>query len=101
MHERSFERGAVVYDWRHYITLVERKPRALRNGASFDGLPAALQQLRFLPIKQGITRRTAAGKRRVADQCQFSANSVRIAAEDSVQRRRGEHRFAPGLDFGC
>ena len=24
-----------VYDWRHYIDLVERKPGALRNGAPF------------------------------------------------------------------
>ncbi len=23
------------YDWRHYVTLVERKPGALRNGAQF------------------------------------------------------------------
>ena len=46
LHERSFERGEVRYDWRHYIPLVERKPGALRNGAPFDGLPAPLQQLR-------------------------------------------------------
>jgi hypothetical protein len=46
LHERSFERGEVRYDWRHYIPLIERKPGALRNGAPFDGLPAPLQQLR-------------------------------------------------------
>ncbi|WP_232356182.1 hypothetical protein, partial [Burkholderia vietnamiensis] len=34
-HERSFERHMTFYDWRHYITLVERKPGALRNGAPF------------------------------------------------------------------
>ncbi len=45
-HERSFERGEVRYDWRHYLPLVERKPGALRNGAPFEGLPAPLQRLR-------------------------------------------------------
>jgi len=32
-HARSFERHQTIYDWRHYIELVERKPGALRNGA--------------------------------------------------------------------
>ena len=52
VHARSFERGAVVYDWQHYITLVGRKPGALRNGAPFDGLPVPLQQLRFWLMKR-------------------------------------------------
>ena len=52
IHVRSFERGDVIYDWRHYIPLVERKPGALRNGAPFDGLPPALQQLRSALIKR-------------------------------------------------
>lgn len=51
-HARSFERGEVIYDWQHYIPLVERKPGALRNGAPFDGLPPALQQLRSALIKR-------------------------------------------------
>lgn len=44
-HERSFERHMTFYDWRHYITLVERKPGALRNGAPFVTMPQPLQQL--------------------------------------------------------
>ena len=44
-HARAGERGHVVYDWRHYIPLVERKPGALRNGAPFAGLPEALRRL--------------------------------------------------------
>ena len=51
-HVRSFERSEVIYDWRHYVPLVERKPGALRNGAPFDGLPPALQQLRSALIKR-------------------------------------------------
>ena len=44
-HERSFERHMTFYDWRHYITLVERKPGALRNGAPFITMPQPLQLL--------------------------------------------------------
>lgn len=45
-HVRCFERGEVIYDWRHYLPLITRKPGALRNGAPFEGLPEPLQQLR-------------------------------------------------------
>jgi hypothetical protein len=51
-HRRSFERGEVIYDWQHYIPLIERKPGALRNGAPFDGLPSTLQRLRSSLIKR-------------------------------------------------
>jgi hypothetical protein len=44
-HERSFERYMTFYDWRHYITLAERKPGALRNGAPFITMPQPLQLL--------------------------------------------------------
>jgi hypothetical protein len=30
---RSFERDQIFYDWQHYISLIERKPGTLRNGA--------------------------------------------------------------------
>ena len=44
--ERSHDRpGRTIYDWRHYLAVIQRKPGALRNGAPFaelpDGLPAA------------------------------------------------------------
>jgi len=44
-HARSHERDQVIYDWQHYIPLVERKPGALRNGAPFAQMPAAFRQL--------------------------------------------------------
>ena len=31
----------VLYDWRHYLAVLQRKPGALRNGAPFAELPAA------------------------------------------------------------
>lgn len=45
-HARLSDRGRTVYDWQHYIPLVQRKPGALRNGAPFVDLPEPLQQLR-------------------------------------------------------
>ena len=45
-HARAVDRDQVVYDWQHYLPLVERKPGALRNGAPFADLPDSLQQLR-------------------------------------------------------
>jgi len=42
---RSFERGQTLYDWRHYVSLLERKPGALRNGAPFKTMPEPLQHL--------------------------------------------------------
>ena len=42
---RSFERDQTLYDWMHYIALVERKPGALRNGAPFKTMPEPLQEL--------------------------------------------------------
>jgi hypothetical protein len=45
-HRRMLDRDHVVYDWRHYVPLIERKPGALRNGAPFADLPESLQKLR-------------------------------------------------------
>ena len=47
-HQRSFERGATIYDPWHYVPVLARKPGALRNGAPFKDwvLPAALERVR-------------------------------------------------------
>ena len=34
-----------IYDWRHYLAVVQRKPGALRNGAPFIELPSAFRHL--------------------------------------------------------
>ena len=44
-HVRASDRDHVVYNWQHYLPLIERKPGALRNGAPFADLPAPLQRL--------------------------------------------------------
>ncbi|WP_431311665.1 Mu transposase domain-containing protein, partial [Neomesorhizobium albiziae] len=49
-HRRIIDRshrhsGQTVYDWRHYLAVIQRKPGALRNGAPFKELPGAFKQL--------------------------------------------------------
>jgi transposase len=49
-HARVIQRGhhlppRTIYDWRHYLAVIQRKPGALRNGAPFAELPLAFKQL--------------------------------------------------------
>ena len=49
-HVRIIERshhtsGRTIYDWRHYLAVIQRKPGALRNGAPFAEMPDAFRQL--------------------------------------------------------
>ena len=49
-HARVIQRShklppQTIYDWRHYLAVVQRKPGALRNGAPFLELPPAFRQL--------------------------------------------------------
>src|SRR3546814_4417953 len=63
-HQRIINRshdgpGHTVYDWRHYLAVVQRKPGALRNGAPFLELPDAFQRLqRHLLRNPGGDRRS-------------------------------------------
>ncbi|QDL90840.1 IS21 family transposase [Paroceanicella profunda] len=49
-HQRIIERshrqpGRVIYDWRHYLAVIQRKPGALRNGAPFVEMPRGFREL--------------------------------------------------------
>ncbi len=49
-HARVVERshdvpGRTIYDWRHYLAVIQRKPGALRNGAPFAEMPEAFRML--------------------------------------------------------
>src|SRR6478752_1860571 len=50
--ERSHGQGRTVYDWRHYLAVVQRKPGALRNGAPFAEMPDAFRQLQGHLLKR-------------------------------------------------
>jgi hypothetical protein len=56
-HERLIQRShhlppRTVYDWRHYLAVLQRKPGALRNGAPFTELPLAFRQLQDLMLRR-------------------------------------------------
>jgi transposase len=65
-HSRIIDRshhtgGRTVYDWRHYLAVIQRKPGALRNGAPFADMPDAFRQL------QGQLLRRPGGDREMAE----------------------------------
>jgi transposase len=56
-HPRRIDRshhepGRTVYDWRHYLAVLQRKPGALRNGAPFAELPEAFKRLQQHLLKR-------------------------------------------------
>jgi transposase len=56
-HERLILRShhlptRTIYDWRHYLAVIQRKPGALRNGAPFAELPTAFRQLQELMLRR-------------------------------------------------
>lgn len=48
-HDRP---GRTIYDWRHYLSVIQRKPGALRNGAPFAEFPPAFKQLQAVLLKR-------------------------------------------------
>ena len=65
-HPRVIQRShqlppRTIYDWRHYLAVLQRKPGALRNGAPFLELPPAFRQL------QGQMIRKPGGDREMVD----------------------------------
>jgi hypothetical protein len=56
-HARLIDRshnkpGRTIYDWRHYLAVVQRKPGALRNGAPFLEMPEAFRELQGHLLKR-------------------------------------------------
>ena len=45
------QRGKTIYDWRHYLSVLQRKPGALRNGAPFLELPDSFRKLQKQLLK--------------------------------------------------
>jgi len=44
--------GRTLYDWRHYLSVLQRKPGALRNGAPFTELPDSFKRLQAVLLKR-------------------------------------------------
>ena len=95
-HARVMQRShhlpaKTIYDWRHYLAVVRRKPGALRNGAPFLELPNAFRQL------QDHMLRKAGGDREMVDILalvlqhdeQAVLTAVEMALEGGVRRHIG------------
>ena len=59
--DRSHNPGKTVYNWRHYLAVVQRKPGALRNGAPFAEMPEGFRRL------QGHLLKRAGGDREMVE----------------------------------
>ena len=90
-HQRCFDRSQTFYDWQHYISLLERKPGGLRNGAPFETMPAAFKQL------QAILMRKSGGDAVMAQVLAavpvHGLDAVLVAAELALESSKpsGEH----------
>jgi hypothetical protein len=49
---RNHGPGQTIYDWRHYLAVLQRKPGALRNGAPFSELPPAFKEMQTILLKR-------------------------------------------------
>jgi len=110
---RSFEREQTIYDWTHYISLIERKPGALRNGAPFKTMPEPLQQLQRQLLKhpggdrvmaQVLTAVTLHGLQDVLVAVELALQSGRVSAEHALnvlsrlkEQRHGQEMVSTSL----
>ncbi|OZT19302.1 Mu transposase domain-containing protein, partial [Salmonella enterica] len=44
--------GHTQYDWHHYLSVLQKKPGALRNGAPFAELPPAFKKLQSILLQR-------------------------------------------------
>ena len=58
---RDHNKSETIYDWRHYLSVLQRKPGALRNGAPFNEIPKAFKALQSILLKR------AGGDREMVD----------------------------------
>ena len=87
-HRRIIDRshdqpGKTVYDWRHYLAVVQRKPGALRNGAPFVELPEA-----FRTLQQHLLKKPGGDRERVdilALVLQHDEDAVLLAVEMALE----------------
>jgi len=92
-HQRQSGKGKTVYDWQHYVPLVQRKPGALRNGAPFLDLPEPLAKLRQALLKH------AGGDRLMAQVLAMVSvaglDAVLVAAELALEHAGPSGRVSP------
>jgi transposase len=104
---RSFERDQTLYDWTHYISLVERKPGALRNGAPFKTMPEPLQELQRQLLRHAGGDRIMAqvlsavimhGLEAVLVAVELALQSGRVSAEHVLNVLSRLKESSPGIE---
>jgi transposase len=90
-HVRSFDRYLTVYDWRHYIEIVQIKPGSLRNGAPFATMPEPFKVLQRHLMQHAGGDRVMAGV--LAAVSLHGLEAVLVAVELALESGRvsGEH----------
>jgi len=83
-HPRIIDRshgalGQTVYDWRHYLAVLQRKPGALRKGAPFQELPDAFRRL------QQRLMRAPGGDREMVEVLALVLHHDELAVLDAVE----------------
>ena len=83
-HERLIQRSCkqlarTIYDWRHYLAVIQHKPGALRNDAPFLELPIPFRQL------QDQMLRNPGGDREMADILALVLHQVEWAVLTAVE----------------
>ncbi len=84
--------GRTIYDWRHYLAVLQRKLGALRNGAPFAALPDSFRRLQTMLLKR------PGGDREMVDILalvlhhdeQAVVCAVELALESGIPARTGE-----------
>ena len=85
--------GQTIYDWRHYLAVVQRKPGALRNGAPFAELPAA-----FRTLQQHLLKKPGGDREMVeilALVLQHDEQAVLLRRRDGAGGRRSDQDPCP------
>jgi len=78
--DRSHDRpGQTIYEWRHYLAVVQRKPSALRNGAPFAEFPDAFRAMQQYLLKK------PGGDREVIDILAFVLQHDRQAVLSAIE----------------
>lgn len=84
-HDRVFSKdrksgsGRIIYDWRHYLPVIERKPGALRNGEPFTTLPTAFKKL------QSILSKRSGGNREMVEILSLVLQHDELLVEQAVE----------------
>ncbi len=95
--------GRTLYDWRHYLSVLQRKPGALRNGAPFTELPDSFKRLQATLLKRpGGDREMVEILALILQHDESSVlAAVELALESGVPSKQNVLNLLKRLDRAC